>query len=339
MAAILVLLITWSIAVGSSAAPTTGSTEDPVTDLGLYRAIAERVGDGGSYYGAAVSEQLAQGYPVQPAMTVRLPTTTYVNVALGENGARGLLLGLAVVSVLVAVVRFEQAARSRFEWWTATVLLMLALVVVLAPGGTLFSETWASLLLLLAALADPRRRPWLALVLVVAALVFRELALLFVAPVVILLWRAGRRRAAVAWAATGALYVAAYGIGHRVLVGNAVASTAESPRASGGWADLGGWPRVVDYVHRVSLLDTVPFWVSAVVVPLAVLGLAMRRTPITTSLLAGAAGFLVTFTVIGRENNPYWGLLYVALVLPGLAFAPAALREIWRSGFRGRATS
>lgn len=337
-AAALFVTVGWAAAIGTRIArPPAAATQHP-TDLGLYSKISSRVATGEAYYPAVVAEQYAQGYPVQPAPTVRLPTTTYVNAALGERGAHLVLIALGVCVVALAIIRLETVCRSRLEWFGSTALLIAALVVTLAPGGQLFAETWASLLLVAAALVGPRRRPWTALALVLAAATFRELALLFVPGIVWLLWHARQRGAAAVWLfAAGAVAVLYLGL-HPALVSEAVVDVGNS-RTSGGWLRFGGWPLVVDYTRRITVLDVAPYAVSAVLAPLAVLGLALRRSAVTTAMLAGAVGFLIAFMVIGRTNNAYWGLLYAPLLLPGLAFAPSAIREVAVAALKRRATT
>lgn len=332
---VLLTLIAWAIAAGSTITGLKDQADPNVTDLGLYQAIANRVDAGEPYYRAATAEQLSQGFPVEPAVTVRLPTTTLINTSLGETGARSLLFALTVLVVGVALWRFEKASRSRWQWYGAVILLCATLVVPLAPGGTYFSEVWAGLLLTLAALTDPRRHPWVTLVLILSAAAFRELALLAVPAVVVLLWLAGHRRPAVAWCSAAATFAMGYLTIHGGLVSDAVRLLGvEDPTESEGWVRFGGWPLVVDYLRRVTLLNLAPYWLSAVAVPLAVLGLVWRRSHVTTALLAVAAGFLIAFMMIGRTNTAYWGLLYAPLVLPGLAFAPRALRELVLAAFR-----
>ncbi|WP_313405133.1 hypothetical protein [Aeromicrobium sp.] len=323
---VVAILILWALVIGSRVTNQSDQGDPQTTDLRLYQSIAARVEGGEPYYRAAVAEQLAQGYPVDPSVTVRLPTTTLVNTVMGERGAQLLMLALGVVAAWCALVRFEHAARSRAEWAGAMLLLVGAIAVPLAPGGTLFSESWASLLLLLAALVGPRRHPWVTLGLVVAAVLFREMALIFIGPTVIMLWVGGHRRAALAWLGFAMAFVGGYFLVHEGLVQEAVAlSQADSVRESEGWVRFGGWPLVVDYVRRITLLNLLPYWVAAVLVPMAALGLVLRRSPTTTAMAVGASGFMVAFMVIGRTNTAYWGLLYAPLVLAGLAFAPRAL--------------
>lgn len=40
------------------------------------------------------------------------------------------------------------------------------------------------------------------------------------------------------------------------------------------------------------------------------------------------AMFVCAFMIIGRPENVYWGILFVMLLIPGLAFAPTALGRL-----------
>jgi hypothetical protein len=40
--------------------------------------------------------------------------------------------------------------------------------------------------------------------------------------------------------------------------------------------------------------------------------------------------YVAAFLVVGQPFNHLWGFLYVGPALMGLAFAPAALRDLWR---------
>jgi hypothetical protein len=85
-----------------------------------------------------------------------------------------------------------------------------------------------------------------------------------------------------------------------------------------------------------SVLSIAPAVVTAVLVPLALFGwlfagAAMRAAPWV------CAAFVACFLVLGRGENTYWGLLYTALLLAGLAFAPRGLLATVRAAIGTRA--
>ena len=72
------------------------------TDLALYTAIAERVGEGESYYSAVVAEQRVRNYPLRPFVTVRLPTLAWTIGTIGAERS-SLLLRLLMIGAIAAL--------------------------------------------------------------------------------------------------------------------------------------------------------------------------------------------------------------------------------------------
>ncbi len=325
-------LIVWGLLAGTqvSAGPTT--SVDPKrysNDFDLYSTITDRVAHGEDYYSAAVAEQVEAGYPVEPAATVRLPTLVHLNAALGEEATYALLLILVAAVAVLALVRFETLAQSRSQWIGLILLLVIGLVQVASPPSVQFAESWVLLLTLAAILLGIDERPRTALLLTALALCLREHTLVFVGAASLWLWLRGRRRLALAWAGLALMFLVGYFTLHVPHVTAAVAGL-DSDIAlptSAGWLEFGGWPRVVDYVRAATPLAAVPFSVAAVIVPLSLLGWAMRDDPMAEMIMAVCISYAVVFSVIGRANNLYWGLLFSALVLPGLALSLCALRR------------
>lgn len=322
-------LTAWALIVGGSVRPPVPQDDSEPTDLGLYEAIADRVADGAGYYRAAVAEQLAQGYPVEPGTTVRLPTTTYVNALLGETGAHVLLLALLAFVMLAVLRQFETVMASRIAWIGGSLLVGAGLVMTAGTGATYFSESWAVLLLVASLAVGVERHERWALLLACLAMTFRELALLPVAAMALFLWLRGRRRLCLQWAAAAVVFLLAYATIHLQLVASAVdAAGAVGDHSSPGWIRFGGWPLVVDFVRRVTPLMALPYWCAAVIVTAAGLGWALARDSRAQAWGVVAAAFAVPFMVVGRPDNAYWGLLLAAVILPGLALVPSAARRL-----------
>lgn len=340
---VLLSLVAWGLIAGSQIPQVRDLPVEPKrysNDFDLYSAIADRVAGGESYYSAAVSEQVEAGYPVKPTATVRLPALVQINAALGEGNTYAMLLLLVAVVAVVALVRFEALARSRLEWIGLLLILAASLLQVASPASVLFAESWVLLLTLTALLIGVDRRPRTALLLTAAALLLREHALVFVGAMSLWLWLRGRRKLASAWIALAVVFLMAYLTIHAPLVAAAVADVNPRTqlRTSQGWLEFGGWPRVVDYVRASTPLSALPFAVSAVIVPLALLGWTMRNHSMAETFWMTIGGYTVAFSLVGRSNNLYWGLLYAALVLPGLALSWSALRACFASAFgRSRA--
>ncbi len=98
--------------------------------------------------------------------------------------------------------------------------------------------------------------------------------------------------------------------------------------ASPGWAAAGGWGFVLRMVQDCTLLILAPAPLVALLVPLCLIGwMAWPGAFGRRGLLVGG-GYLCAFMLVGRPDNTYWILMVGPLLMPGLAFAPAALRDI-----------
>ncbi len=326
-----VLLGLLALTVTGLLAPQTVAPATPaggIADVELYRRIASRVAAGAGYYPTALQLQLENGYPTQPAMAVRLPTLTLIESGLGSSGA-GLLLGALAVAALVALLRrLELAGVTRGERVLALVLAGLNLSLVAVGGVVWFHDAWAGVLILLAFALWREHRWWPSVVLGLAAVSVRELALPFLVVMLVLSWR--RRREALAWAGAILVFAAGY-LGHVLAV---LATPVAGARASNGWFTLGGWPAVVATAKLGSVLAVTPGAVAAVLVPLAFVGWLFAPRGLRAGALTCAV-FAAIFAVIGRPDNAYWGLLDATLLLCGLAFAPRGLAATIRS-IRGR---
>jgi hypothetical protein len=93
------------------------------------------------------------------------------------------------------------------------------------------------------------------------------------------------------------------------------------------WIQFGGL-RFLLITSRAGLPLGFPFWVAALYLPLAVLGLAGWRGPVGIRVTATLAAYLVAFSVVGAPSmNFYWGAIYAPL----LAFRDSCARIVeWR---------
>lgn len=299
------------------------------SDESLYQRTADRVADGDGYYGAAVAEQSAAGYPVSPPPTLRLPTTTWLVAGLGPL-APWLLRVLIVASAAVAMIRLERLAPTRIEWVAATLTFAATVGVLAHPRAVLLAEAWAMCLLALGVLLWRRGRPLPSILLVLVATCFRELVAAALVVMALCAWRRDRREAA-AWVAATTAFLLVYAA-HWVAAARAARGV--DAVATPGWLWLGGWPQVIDTVQFSSILRPLPFEVAVVVVPLALLGWCVVRGDLPRHVLAISVVYMTVFMVAGRPDTAYWGRLYAALLLPGLAFAPRAIALLIRGAER-----
>lgn len=330
----LIAILAWSsIAVPRLAAETASSEAHETAgeggstgDFALYTHIHQRVATGESYYAAALAEQRAGNYPTRPFVTVRLPTLAWLNAALGPPVVRGALLTLLLATAAALYMRTRvvlgvpQAAAGAF-------LLLLGGAGVMADQASVIHELVAGLLLSLTLVLHRSERWWPSLALAALALAVRELALPFV-----LLWLAfalGQRRWREAAAVGAVLALFAAGLWAHYLAVTALLLPID--QTSPGWQAFAGPALPLLSLARMSALLVLPLWLAGPLAVLALLGwfgLGGR-----TGLFAGLwfTGFFLAMALFARPENTYWVMLVLPAYLAGLAWAPRALRDLFRA--------
>jgi hypothetical protein len=315
-------------AAPSQAAVQTAGAAQGEGDLALYRRISERVAAGENYYVAALAEQRADGYPVRPFVTVRLPTLAWLHAALGFAGVRYLAIALAAACVL-AWQRRLTGCSSLPERAAALVLLLAGGLGAGIPQAALVHEIYAGLCLTLAAGLYRPERIWPSLIAAGLALALRELCVAFVLLWLVLALASRAKREA---AAVGALLaVFAAGLYLHYLGVNAQLQPGDP--ASQGWNGLAGLGLPLLAVTRLTALLALPLALAAPLALLALFGwLALGgRAGLFMSLWF--AGYFTAVAVFARPENFYWMQLVLPAYLMGLAFVPRALGELVRSAF------
>ena len=314
-------------AYGSSipAPPPSTPVKGPITsDAALYRAIAARVAAGEGYYRAAAAEQRAHQYPLKPFVTMRLPTLAWASAALGPALTPVALRLLALAAFAALLWRLRHRAGSSPAGVAAALLAAAALTPLTQAAFAPWHEIWAGCLVLLALACRGDRRWGASVVLGLLAVLVRELAMPLLVAMAIAATIERRRGEALAW--SGAILLAGAAI---LFHARAVAAVVlPGDLSSPGWASAGGWGFDLRVAHATSLFGILPYRSVAVLVPLAVLGWAGLRGGLGPRVLLTLGGWLGAFMIIGRPDNFYWGLLFAPLLPIGLAFAPAALRDL-----------
>lgn len=320
--------IVWGLIGGLHLVDRTEGVPTDRTDAALYAAVAERVSDGENYYGAAATEHRDRGYPLRPFVTVREPALAYVEAVLGGPGRMlGALIVVAIAAAGAFVLRLERTASGKHAWWASAALVAATVVPLVGPMQAMMHEVWAAMLILLSLALRGDKRFWASVGFGLAAVLVRELALPYLLIMTLFAWHDGKRREAMAWLAAIAVFAIAFAA-HAALVLDQVAG---SDSVSEGWLRFGGWPFVLDLLRRSSFLAVLPGWVAAGAVPLALLGWLSRSTPLADRAFVTIGAFVGAFMIIGRTENSYWGILFVMLLLPGLAFAPTATKQLARA--------
>lgn len=301
-------------------------------DAVTYAKILDRMNAGEDYYEAVHAELIAGRYGTRSVFNWRTPFyLSLLSMLPSRQDASWLLTGLALCTALaIGTAVFREAGL-----WVA-VPLALALVPsflgYVAPSLPMFSEAPAGLLILLA--IGLRGVGWrrLAVASGLVALFVRELA----APFVILLAAGGvaeRRKDEIrAWA----IGLAAYGVyfaWHAHMVGMTI-----GPMDRGypeGWVQFGALGFVLATAHFNGAFWIMPIQVTAVVLPVALMGLIAWPGRTGSLALATFVLYVAAFTVIGKPLDIYWGLLYTPLIAVGLAWAPVAFADLIRAARAG----
>ena len=320
-----VALIVYGLLFGVESFPVGADTgPEEAKDIDLYRAVVERLQAGEGFYAANGEEQHQRGYPTTPFLTWRLPTQAWVISHLGEDWAANLLRFLSLLAILAWTKVLMEAGLSRLAVVCGAWLVCSSLMIVLAPPTVYLHEAWAATLI---ALSLPLQSRWwrLSVTFGVAAMAFRELALPYALAMATCAWWEGRAREA-AWWAVGIL---AFAIGlalHAWIVSGYIGPEA---REGGGWLAFGGWPFLLGANQLNIMIIGLGAWLTAIWVPLALLGASARTDALGVRLLLIVIGYSLAFLFVGRDNNVYWGSVYGPLVAVSLVFAPRALRSLW----------
>ncbi len=308
-------------AVPNPAEASTPSAQEKMGDLELYRTITDRVAVGDDYYIAAAQLQRQEGYPLKPFVTMRMPTLATMIATLGTTGAQALLWGLMAMTLMVWWRRFEACFADMGRRLTAILCLTISLTIIGLPNMIVLHDAWAGLLVTLALGLHGNKRIWPTMLAVAAAILIRE-TILPVAGLFLFLALIDRHyKAAVAW---GVLIIAALGI--ITLHAQAVLTvTLPGDPASQGWLKAGGWGFALQAWGDTTVLQVLPKWVAAVLVPLAMAGWFSWADKTGRSVSLAFVGYTILFIGAGRPENFYWGLWLSPILLAGLAFVPQAI--------------
>ena len=309
--------------------------KDDDNDLRLYRLINQRLARGDDYYVAATEEQRKNNYPVAPGFTVRLPTLAVVTLALGPIGLALLQASLFVAMMLANSRRlgWEPGGPSRRPM--ALALLMAGIASGLSAKYNMVHEIWAAQLMALSfGLHRPGQGRWgAAWLAAAAALAVRELSLPFV--LLMAAWALWHRRwkEGAAWLALIALFGAVL-IVHLHL---AEAQIRPGDPVSPSWLVLKGISGLMYKINNSTFLSLVPVPLAGMLVVLALFGWTGWRTQMGTFGALLTLGYGFAFSIAGRDNNFYWGIMITPLLFMGAAFLPIALPSLWRAAGLTRA--
>jgi hypothetical protein len=295
-------------------------------DQALYVRVIDDVARGQSYYSSVVTEYRRGHYPLKPAVAVRNPLLATAMAALPNDAMRTLALRVLVIAVIVAWGWRLHLLFGRPVLVGVGLLLMSSgLLPSMAAGAYAFHEIWAGALIALSLAVHDPRRWWPSVVIGLLAVVVRELALPYLLVMGVFALIEGHRREASAWTVAVIVFFGILACHAHLLA--AYLSTGDP--ASPGWLGFGGWAFVLSNAKWNALLILTPPWLSAVIVPIMLLGLASWPGPLGLRLAATCFGYNLAFLVVGRPDNFYWGLIVAPLMALGLLLAPGTFRELF----------
>ncbi len=291
-------------------------------DIGLYQAEVERMGMGQTYYQAAAAELAIRGYPTRSVFNWRTPLPMWlIGVLPDPVFGKALLCGLAIITMLLA---FEWMARECGPWPSALSVVWLAggLLPCFLTNLYVMPVLWAGTLIALSVCALGMGRRRLGIAAGIAAVFCRDLAGPYaVFGLAAAIWQ---RR----WKEAGGWFagLAAYGIfflWHAAQV--AAWRTPEATAHAESWLQFGGLPFLLATTQMHGFLLVLPPWVTALYLPLALVGFVCWTTPAGRFAALAAATYMVLFSFVGLQINQYWGSLIAPLLCLGAARSPLAI--------------
>ena len=320
---LLCLAVTFSpLRSGYAGAPDRGSG-----DVQLYRAEVDRIAAGESYYSAAGDELRARGYPTKSVFNWRTPLPMWLVAQLPHRQAgRALSGGLALLALALGFALLQRQGSLR-QALCGTLWMTGALLPCVLEDIFIMPDVWAGLFLALSIGSFGAGRSGWGVACGIAALFLRDLAGPYC--LLMLAWSLAHRRRseAVGWLAGLALY-AGYFAWHATTV-QALMRPDDLAHA-GSWIQLGGLPFLIATAQMNCYLLLLPQWVTAVYLPLALVGLCGWRGEAGQRLGMTISLYLALLAAVGHPFNQYWGQLFAPLLCLAVAQSPAVLCEACR---------
>ena len=297
-------------------------------DLALYGHIVARLHAGENYYPVAHQELIAGHYGTLSTPSWRTPLYAWlVSRFPSVEAAQIALMALAFAAAAMVLVLFWRNG-NRALAISAVPVLLLSLGGTFVPGTVLFSEYTAGMLILLSAAAFGLEQRRLGYASGALALFIRELAAPYVVICLFLAWREKRWGEATAWLIALIAYAGYFYWHHTMVQAQLTPSDFAYP---GSWVMFGGPGFVLSTAAFNGLFTGMQMWLSAIVLPLGVLGLLAWPGKADVRIVLTVLGYLAAFAIVGKPLNRYWGAMYTPLLTLGLPWAVLAVVDLWRS--------
>jgi len=293
-------------------------------DIGLFRATVERVRGGEAYYAVMADEMPRRGYPTASVFNWRSPLPLWLIGRLPSGVAKSGLIAIAAATLLLAY-RMMQQETSRPTAALCVLLMIGALLPCVVGDLFVMPVVWSGALIALSLVALAAGHEKTGLVAGIAALLVRDLALVYVVASAGLAFWERRWRELAGWMAGLALWAVYYGW-HIAL---ALEHQPASPVAhDAGWIQLGGAAFLIGICQMNLFLLVRPAWLAALYLVAVLFGgwgwqsdWGRRATLITLA-------YLLTFAVVGQPFNQYWGSLVAPLFCLTAARFPTVLARL-----------
>lgn len=324
--AIAIVLVAFASTIGLAflvrTAPLAASATPGRGDSSAYFEILDLMRGGWGYYHAAHDVLLARGYGTASVFNWRTPAWPVLLAYLPSiEWAQVLLAALALVALLLAyrMVRAE----SNFPLAILTILSVLAnLAAINASNSIVFTEVASGVLILLSVVSYGNRQSAMGLVASLAALFIRELAAPYVLLCIAFAVSRKNRRELLGWF-FGLLAYLAYFVWHWIEVSRQLGVADRAYRE--GWIQFGGIKFVLATAHFNGVLSLAPLWLTAALLPAALIGLFAWPQGLRAALTVSI--YLCIFAMVGKPFNYYWGALYTPVLMLGLPWAIPAMRD------------
>jgi MFS family permease len=294
-------------------------------DAATYAEIIARMRSGDAYYDAAHDVLRANGYGTASVFNWRFPAWATLLALLPSLGWAQILLGLCGLGALALVAREWRLTLGLAGTAVAALLTTLSLGGLLAPESVLFAEVAAGVLILLSFAAYAADWRWLGVAAALLALFVRELAAPAVLVALLYAVRDHRRGEVIALLVGFAAFASAYAL-HVAAVLSRLGP--DDLAYADGWLQFGGLGFLVRAAQFNGLFALAPVWLSALLLPLGLLG-ALAALPNLRAALV-LTMFVAAFAVIGKPFNTYWGALFTPLLTVCMVWSLPALRGLLR---------
>ncbi|MFH1311999.1 MAG: hypothetical protein ABIJ00_02120, partial [Candidatus Eisenbacteria bacterium] len=314
---VVMAIVIYGLIVYHPTPPTVDEEKAGGEDLRCYRSIVERIRAGEGYYEAAGDELRTRGYDTHSVFNWRLPSLAWLLAGLPRTGVgRVLLIVLSSLTVLMWTRVLGQNQHSFAQLVFGSLALLGPVIYAFLPDLFLLHDIWAGTLISLSLAAHAKGWRPLSVASGLFALFLRELALPFVCVMLVLSYLQGRRREALVWS-IGIIAFCAALLLHWSMVKSATPG-GQSVGLQGGWMVFGGWPFVLSTAKTHPYLFLAPPWATAIILPLALLGLAGWRGQLGSRVGLTVGVYILAFLIVGMPYNRYWGLTYNGVLLLGL---------------------